>query len=61
MTSQTPPVTVIVPCHNEASGLPALLDRLDRLHHQPATADWKFLFVDDGSNDDTLAVLIQAE
>lgn len=59
--TRVPPVTVIVPCHNEASGLPSLIERLESMHRRPASASWQFLFVDDGSNDDTLAVLIEAE
>ena len=54
-----PPVTVIVPCYNEADGLPSLLDRLGAMRHG-AAADWQFLFVDDGSTDDTFVGLLRA-
>jgi dolichol-phosphate mannosyltransferase len=53
------PVTVVVPCFNEAEGLPSLLARLGAMRHGPA-ADWHFLFVDDGSSDDTFAQLLRA-
>ena len=61
MTQAIPPVTVIIPCHNEAAGLPTLFDRLLQMRANPAMADWRFLFVDDGSSDDTLTLLIEAE
>lgn len=55
----TPPVTVIVPCFDEQDGIPALLARLAALREGPAQ-DWHFLFVDDGSGDDTFARLLEA-
>ncbi|MBI3782398.1 MAG: glycosyltransferase family 2 protein [Deltaproteobacteria bacterium] len=54
------PVTVVIPCFNEQDGLPMLLERLRRMHQAPATHDWHFLFVDDGSSDDTFRILLQA-
>lgn len=60
MTLSDAPVTVIVPCHNEEAGLPALLARLRAIRQEPRTADWSFLFVDDGSTDDTFAELLRA-
>lgn len=53
------PVTVIVPCYNEVSGLPMLLDRLGRLLNGPMRG-WEVLFVDDGSSDRTFAELLSA-
>lgn len=55
-----PPVTVIVPCFNEEAGLPALLERVRAMHATPAAADWHFLFVDDGSIDNTFTELLRA-
>src|SRR5262249_9682695 len=51
-----PPVSVIVPCYDEAQGIPALLARLETL----APLGWEFVFVDDGSRDDTFATLLEA-
>jgi dolichol-phosphate mannosyltransferase len=48
-------VSVVVPVHGEASNLPLLVDALDRVtagHHR-----WEYVFVNDGSPDDSLAVL----
>lgn len=59
-TSNVPPVTVIVPCHNEEAGLPTLLARLRRMRTAQAAAGWHFLFVDDGSTDGTFAALLRA-
>ena len=53
------PVTVIVPCYNEEAGLPSLLARLASMRRNGAH-DWKFLFVDDGSRDNTFAALLRA-
>jgi dolichol-phosphate mannosyltransferase len=51
-----PPVSVIVPCYDEAEGIPSLLERLETL----APLGWEFLFVDDGSRDATFAALMAA-
>jgi dolichol-phosphate mannosyltransferase len=51
-----PPVSVVVPCFDEAEGLPSLLRRLEML----APLGWEFIFVDDGSRDETFSVLLDA-
>jgi len=51
-----PPVSVIVPCYDEAQGIPSLLARLETL----APLGWEFVFVDDGSRDETFATLLEA-
>jgi dolichol-phosphate mannosyltransferase len=53
------PVTVVVPCCNEAAGLPSLLGRLEALRRNGGR-DWQVLFVDDGSTDRTFAELLRA-
>jgi dolichol-phosphate mannosyltransferase len=59
-TVETPPeVTVVVPCYNEADGLPSLLRRLRHMRRGRAR-DWNVVFVDDGSSDDTFGVLLRA-
>jgi dolichol-phosphate mannosyltransferase len=60
ITNHEPPVTVIVPCHNEQAGLPSLLARLRGMRADPRAADWHVLFVDDGSSDDTFTELLRA-
>lgn len=59
MRAAPPPVTVVVPCFNEADGLPMLLARLAAMR-RGAAADWHVLFVDDGSTDDTFVALLRA-
>ena len=58
---ETPRVTVIVPCANEEAAVPPLLERLRAMRERPETGDWHYLFIDDGSTDDTLALLLRAE
>lgn len=66
-------VTVLVPAYNEASNLPKLVDELNRMiitpsdilfndnetvrRSAPSGYIWEYLFVNDGSKDDTLKVL----
>ena len=59
MSSDVAPVTVIVPCYNEEAGLPSLLARLAKMRIN-GTREWKFLFVDDGSSDNTFGALLRA-
>jgi dolichol-phosphate mannosyltransferase len=59
LRTDSAPVTVIVPCYNEEDGLPALLTRLRRMRTNGASG-WHFLFVDDGSTDDTFGRLLRA-
>lgn len=53
-----PPVTVIVPCCNEEPALPNLARALEQFRRR-AQADWdiRFIFIDDGSTDETWALL----
>src|SRR6516165_8765387 len=51
-----PAVSVIVPCYDEAEGLPSLLARLERMER----LGWEFIFVDDGSRDSTFTTLLAA-
>lgn len=49
----------MIPCYNEEKSLPLLYDALSRLATDSVSYDWEFLFINDGSRDDTLAVLEQ--
>lgn len=53
------PVSVIVPCFNEEHGIPYLLERLRAMRAKRARG-WQFVFVDDGSSDETFGVLLAA-
>ena len=54
-----PDVTVVVPCFNEEEGLPSLMARLRSMRARRGL-NWQFLFVDDGSTDDTFSALLRA-
>ena len=54
--SLRPPVSVVVPCYDEAEGIPSLLDRLETM----VPLGWEFIFVDDGSRDATFTTLLTA-
>jgi glycosyltransferase involved in cell wall biosynthesis len=54
------PVTVIVPCYNEAPALPHLCQSLGRMRDDFAGRyDLRFVFVDDGSQDATWELLVR--
>lgn len=53
-------ITILIPCYNEAKGIPALAKALNAELPKIESAfdvDFSLLFVDDGSRDDTVAVL----
>lgn len=60
-------ITVLVPAYNEAGNLPLLVEELNRMSEQtapqgpdsaiPADYEWEYLFVNDGSTDNTLEIL----
>jgi len=47
---------LIIPCYNEVEGLPLLFERLDALR-QDLPVDLTYIFIDDGSSDETLKVI----
>jgi hypothetical protein len=55
----TTPVTVVINCFNAELSIPRLLANVDELHTNGAV-EWRFFFVDDGSTDNTLTLLLQA-
>ncbi len=54
----SPEISVVVPVFNEARNVPLLLTRLKPVLDGNVSS-WEIVFVDDGSQDDTLAVLRQ--
>lgn len=54
--SRWPELSIVVPVHNEADNLALLVERL-RSVLANEVASWEIVFVDDGSRDDTLAVI----
>lgn len=47
-------VTLIVPCYNETAALSYLYAELQRVTAELSAYRWEFLFINDGSKDDTL-------
>jgi undecaprenyl-phosphate 4-deoxy-4-formamido-L-arabinose transferase len=56
---QRPQVSIVIPCYNEELNIPTLLGRLFKALDQMGRS-YEVLFVDDGSKDKTLALLIEA-
>lgn len=55
-----PSLAIVVPIYNEEACIPVLVDRLDRLRNAlSATAEVEYIFVDDGSSDDSLPLLFE--
>jgi polyisoprenyl-phosphate glycosyltransferase len=52
-------VSVIIPSYNEACNLPAFYEVIARITADLSAYDFEFLFVDDGSTDDTMPVLFR--
>ena len=52
-------ISILIPCFNEERSLPLLYDALLQVSSEHPSCDWEFLFVNDGSRDNTLTVLQQ--
>lgn len=50
-------LTVIVPCYNEAQALPYFYPEIDKVSEDLKELNFEFLFIDDGSQDETLEIL----
>lgn len=50
-------ISLIIPCYNEEQMLPLLYDELLKLTHSMEEQSFEFLFINDGSEDSTLAVI----
>ena len=58
---QTPPlISVVMPCYNEGANISAMHEALSVTVSDCPSFDWEFVFVDDGSTDDTFELLEQA-
>ncbi|MGL4594486.1 MAG: glycosyltransferase family 2 protein [Thermoguttaceae bacterium] len=58
-----PLITLIIPCYNEEASLSCLYDALnevaDQIFSVYSDTQFEFVFIDDGSNDNTLPLLVQ--
>ncbi|WP_417565177.1 glycosyltransferase family 2 protein [Marinobacter sp.] len=59
MTRPDAKLSIVIPVHNEADVIPALLNRLTLVCRQMGITT-ELLFVDDGSSDNSVALLLQA-
>lgn len=50
-------ISILVPCYNEKESLPLLYTELAKLMKQNPQYEWEVLLVNDGSKDETLAVM----
>ncbi len=50
-------ITLIVPCFNEEETLPTFYKETDKVTKNMSETDFEFLFVDDGSRDNTLKII----
>ena len=55
----TKKISILVPCFNEEQSLPLLYDALHKVSVENPLYEWEFLFINDGSRDNTLSVLEQ--
>lgn len=52
-------ISILIPCYNEEKSLPLLYEALLKVSSENQMYDWEYLFVNDGSRDNTLPVLEQ--
>lgn len=50
-------ITILIPAYNEEEVLDLLINRLENVREANPTHDFEFLFINDGSKDDTLSLL----
>ena len=54
-----PTISLVIPCHNEADVLPAFYSEVTSTISKLPDFEFEFVFVDDGSEDETLARLLE--
>lgn len=52
-------ISILVPCYNEEKSLPILYEALQKVASENTSYEWEFLFINDGSRDNTLFILEQ--
>lgn len=50
-------ISIVVPCYNEEESLPIFYKEIDKVSKSMSTVNFEFLFIDDGSSDNTLKIL----
>lgn len=54
-------ISILVPCFNEEESLPLLVPELDSVADSMPQYEWEYLFVNDGSRDNTLDVIAELQ
>lgn len=57
MCSRGKLITILVPCYNEEQGLPLFYKEVSKIVSNLGAYQWEFLFINDGSKDNTTAVI----
>lgn len=52
-----PKISIVVPCYNEQAALPLFYQEITRVADEMNDAAFEFVFIDDGSKDDTMPTL----
>lgn len=52
-------ISILIPCYNEDKSITLLYEALQKVATENASYEWEFLFINDGSLDNTLSVLEQ--
>lgn len=50
-------ISILIPAYNEEEVLPMLMERLGKFAHENSSYDFEFLFINDGSRDNTLELI----
>ncbi len=50
-------ISLIIPCYNEEASLSTLYSELTKVSQEMTSYDFEYLFIDDGSRDNTLAII----
>ncbi len=49
-------ISIVVPCYNEQEALPVFYEEITKVAGEMSDINFEFIFVDDGSKDDTLSI-----
>ena len=50
-------ISIVVPCYNEEESVPLFYEEIDKVSKKMENVDFEFLFINDGSKDQTLDIL----